>query len=91
MISISKKRWCHKQIAMSARQHGLDLEVMHPVQLLDAAHRASEQYTVPENIASTRQRQTLFLGMGDGIVGAAVASLAKLDMLGEMSSICSAI
>jgi glycolate oxidase iron-sulfur subunit len=64
-IIVTSNPGCMMQIAMGARQRGIDLEVMHPVQLLDEAYRAGQQYTAPEKKAQeSKQRQALFLGIG---------------------------
>ncbi len=55
---------CMLQIAMGARQRGLPLEVMHPVQLLDAAYRAGGLYSLPQAHPATTQKQRLMLGAG---------------------------
>jgi glycolate oxidase iron-sulfur subunit len=67
-IIVTSNPGCMMQIAMGARQRGLDLEVMHPVQLLDAAYQASGQYSVAERDAGIRGRQGLLLGLGAGLL-----------------------
>lgn len=61
---------CMMQIALGARERGLDLQVMHPVQLLDEAYRSGGLYDLP--VPDTRrQRQvqrTLVASLGVGIV-----------------------
>ena len=61
---------CMMQIALGARARGLDLQVLHPVQLLDEAYRASGLYQLP--VPDTRQRRTrqraLLTGLGIGIL-----------------------
>lgn len=61
---------CMMQIALGARQRGLDLQVMHPIQLLDEAYRAGGLYDLPErDTHNQRQRQRVLLaGLGIGIV-----------------------
>jgi glycolate oxidase iron-sulfur subunit len=56
------------QIAMGARQRGMDLEVMHPMQLLDEGYRESGQYVVGEKMHGTKGRQALFFGIGIGLL-----------------------
>jgi glycolate oxidase iron-sulfur subunit len=48
---------CMMQIAMGARERGLPLTVMHPVQLLDEAYAAAGRYTVPAPVDNARQWQ----------------------------------
>ena len=48
---------CMMQIALGARQRGLNLEVVHPIQLLDEAYRAGGLYTMPTRDIATEQRQ----------------------------------
>jgi glycolate oxidase iron-sulfur subunit len=61
---------CMMQIALGARERGLDLQVMHPVQLLDEAYRAGGSYTLPIPDARSKRRaqRTLAVGVGLGIV-----------------------
>ena len=61
---------CMMQIALGARTRGLDLQVLHPVQLLDEAYRAGGLYSLP--IPDTRNQRTrqraLLTGLGVGIL-----------------------
>ncbi|QBD78239.1 4Fe-4S dicluster domain-containing protein [Ktedonosporobacter rubrisoli] len=61
---------CMMQIALGARERGMDLEVMHPVQLLDEAYRAGGLYNLPEPISveAGKQKYTLLLGIGIGVL-----------------------
>jgi glycolate oxidase iron-sulfur subunit len=61
---------CMMQIAMGIRERGMQMEVMHPVQLLDEAYRASGLYSVPvRDVApEQKQRQAMLLGIGIGIL-----------------------
>jgi glycolate oxidase iron-sulfur subunit len=59
---------CMMQIAMGARQRGLELDVVHPVQLLDGAYQAGGQYSVVEKVGGMGQQQVLFLGVGVGLL-----------------------
>ncbi len=61
---------CMMQIALGARERGLDLQVMHPVQLLDEAHRAGGLYDlpVPDTRRQRRAQYTLVASLGVGIV-----------------------
>jgi glycolate oxidase iron-sulfur subunit len=67
-IVVTGNPGCMLQIAMGARQRGLELQVMHPVQLLDAAYQASEQYPASEHFWGIRQYYALFLGIGGGLL-----------------------
>jgi glycolate oxidase iron-sulfur subunit len=67
---------CMMQIAMGAHQRGLPLEIMHPVQLLDAAYQKSGQYVVPtQQRQQSKQRQALFVGIGVGLLVAMLVLL----------------
>src|SRR5947208_3876900 len=57
---------CMMQIALGAQQKGLDLVVMHPIQLLDESYQARGIYQVVDrDLAATRPRkQTLAVGLG---------------------------
>lgn len=61
---------CMMQIAHGARERDLDLQVLHPVQLLDEAYRAGGLYELP--IPDTRgqrvRQRALLTGLGVGIV-----------------------
>jgi glycolate oxidase iron-sulfur subunit len=61
---------CMMQIALGARTRGLDLQVLHPVQLLDEAYRAGGLYQLPApNSQQQRVRQrALLTGLGIGIL-----------------------
>lgn len=65
---------CMMQIAMGARQRGLNLEVMHPVQLLDAAYKAGGVYeTLHSNTGIKRTSQrTIILGAALTVVAVAL-------------------
>ncbi len=60
---------CMMQIALGARSRGLELKVMHPIQLLDEAYRAGGYYTLPvPDVRSPQIRQrALLTGLGIGI------------------------
>jgi glycolate oxidase iron-sulfur subunit len=55
---------CMMQIAMGARQRGIALEVMHPIQLLDAAYAAGGVYHTAHNDTGSKQpsRRTMAFG-----------------------------
>lgn len=61
---------CMMQIALGAQQRGIEIEVVHPVQLLDEAYQAGGVYEVPlrDLAAVTRRRRTLAVGIGIGIL-----------------------
>lgn len=65
---------CMMQIAMGARQRGLDIDVMHPIQLLDEAYRAGGIYSLPTRdvTAERKQRRTLLIGIGIGLLIGAI-------------------
>jgi glycolate oxidase iron-sulfur subunit len=64
---------CTMQIAMGVRQRGLDMEVKHPLQLLDEAYRAGGLYDVPTRaLSQQKQQQTLLIGIGIGALVAAI-------------------
>ncbi len=60
---------CMMQIALGARERGMELDVVHPVQLLDTAYRAGGLYSAPvhNRAAARRQQQALVAGIGIGI------------------------
>src|SRR5438067_2433574 len=61
---------CMMQISLGARERGMELDVVHPIQLVDEAYRAGRLYEIPERDVATvqRQRRTLLIGIGIGIV-----------------------
>ncbi len=71
---------CMMQIAMGARQHNLPLEVMHPIQLLDAAYHAGGLYSLPQARTATKQKQRQVLVL---MLGAGIALLTMLVLLGR--------
>jgi len=66
---------CMMQIALGIRERGLDIEVVHPVQLLDEAYRAGGLYEMPtSDVALTRsQQQALLIGVSIGIAIGVIA------------------
>ena len=60
---------CMMQIALGARQRGMDIDVVHPVELLDQAYRAGGLYDLPlPNIEAAKRRQrNLLVGIGIGV------------------------
>ena len=61
---------CMMQIALGARERGMEIDVVHPIQLLDKAYRAGELYEIPVRDVATKQRQqrSLLIGAGIGIL-----------------------
>ena len=61
---------CMMQIALGARQRGLEIEVVHPIQLLDEAYQAGGLYTLPPAVQEGEQkrRRTVALGIGIGLL-----------------------
>ncbi len=61
---------CMMQIALGAKERGIELEVVHPVQLLDEAYQAGGLYNVPvrNTDAAWRRQRTLAVGIGVGIL-----------------------
>jgi glycolate oxidase iron-sulfur subunit len=49
---------CHMQIAAGARLRGMDLQVCHPVELLDESYRRTGLYEESENQSSIRRAST---------------------------------
>src|SRR5579859_764604 len=60
---------CMMQIALGARQRGMDMDVVHPIELLDQAYRAGGLYNLPlPDIAAAKRRQrNLLVGLGVGV------------------------
>ena len=65
---------CMMQIGLGARQRGMDIDVVHPVELLDQAYRAGGLYELPKrDMEGARRRQrTVAIGIG---IGAAIGLL----------------
>ncbi len=61
---------CMMQIALGARQRGLEIEVVHPIQLLDEAYQAGGLYTLPpaDKEVEQKRRRTVALGIGIGLL-----------------------
>ncbi len=61
---------CMMQISLGARERGMELDVVHPIQLVDEAYRAGRLYEIPVRDVATEQRQqrSLLIGIGIGIV-----------------------
>ncbi len=60
---------CMMQIALGARERGMDLQVVHPVELLDEAYRAAGLYdlSVPERASKRGRQRALIAGAGLGL------------------------
>lgn len=63
---------CTMQIAMGARQRGLHIEVMYPLQLLDEAYKAGGAYNQLHNDTVSKQtpKPVIAVGLGLTILGA---------------------
>ncbi|HEX7735396.1 MAG TPA: heterodisulfide reductase-related iron-sulfur binding cluster [Ktedonobacteraceae bacterium] len=61
---------CMMQIALGARARGLDLQVLHPVQLLDEAYRAGGLYQLPrpDNRQRRARQRALLTGLTIGVL-----------------------
>src|SRR5260370_34765542 len=61
---------CMMQIALGARQRGLEIEVVHPIQLLDEAYQAGGLYTLlpADKKGEHKPRRTGALGIGIGLL-----------------------
>jgi glycolate oxidase iron-sulfur subunit len=61
---------CMMQITLGAKARGTELEVVHPVQLLDEAYQAGGLYNVPvrNTDAAWRHQRTLAVGIGVGLL-----------------------
>ncbi|HEY1350221.1 MAG TPA: heterodisulfide reductase-related iron-sulfur binding cluster [Ktedonobacteraceae bacterium] len=61
---------CMMQIALGARERGLHLRIVHPVQLLDEAYRAGGHYALPAPTTRSRPQRSgvLVACVGIGIV-----------------------
>ncbi len=61
---------CMMQIALGARERGMEIDVVHPIQLLDEAYRAGGLYEIPVRDVTTKQRQqrSLLIGIGIGVL-----------------------
>ena len=60
---------CMMQIAMGVRERGMEIDVVHPIQLIDEAYRAGGLYEVPVDdltIERRRQQRTLLVAFGLG-------------------------
>jgi glycolate oxidase iron-sulfur subunit len=64
---------CMMQIAMGARQRGLELEVVHPIQILDEAYNASGYYVQAQQqdtVTKAAPKQVVFIG---AVLGVSIA------------------
>src|SRR3989440_9813713 len=61
---------CMIQIALGARERGLELDVVHPIQLLDEAYQAGELYTLPTRdfVEEQKRRRNRAIVIGIGIL-----------------------
>jgi glycolate dehydrogenase iron-sulfur subunit len=60
---------CMMQIALGARERGMALQLMHPVELLDEAYRAAGLYVpgLPERVNNRGRKRMLVAGIGIGM------------------------
>src|SRR6266567_721537 len=60
---------CMMQIGLGARQRGMDIDVVHPVELLDQAYRAGGLYELPKRdiVGARRRQRTVAIGIGIGV------------------------
>lgn len=63
---------CMMQIALGARQRGIELEVMHPIQLLDIAYQTGGVYQSTQNIAGRQKKLNSPKIMVLGVISTAV-------------------
>ncbi len=61
---------CMMQIALGARERGMDMQVVHPVELLDEAYRAGGLYAlpVPDLAAKQRLQRTFIASVAAGLL-----------------------
>ena len=61
---------CIMQIALGARERGMEIDIVHPIQLIDEAYRAGRLYEIPVpdvEMEQTKQQRTLLIGISIGI------------------------
>jgi len=60
---------CMMQIALGARERGMELQVVHPIELLDEAYRAAGLYdlSVPEQASKPGRQRVLIVAAGLGL------------------------
>lgn len=71
---------CMMQIALGAREREMDVQVVHPVELLDEAYRAGGLYQLPlpDMAGNRRRRRAVWTGLGIGIaIGVLLARRRK--------------
>src|SRR2546430_4510209 len=62
---------CMMQIAMGVRERGMEIDVVHPIQLIDEAYHAGRLYEIPVHnltIEQKRQQCTLLAAFGIGVL-----------------------
>ena len=62
---------CMMQIALGARERGMLLNVVHPIQLLDEAYRAGGLYAIPTHAITVEEKQrqrAVLIGIGIGVM-----------------------
>ncbi|HJT58564.1 MAG TPA: heterodisulfide reductase-related iron-sulfur binding cluster [Ktedonobacteraceae bacterium] len=69
-VIVTANPGCMMQIALGARERGIELDVVHPVQLLDEAYLAGGLYTAPAHDSSAKRSRlrNRALAIGIGIV-----------------------
>src|SRR6266568_2595508 len=70
-VSATGNPGCMMQISLGARERGMQLDVVHPIQLIDEAYRAGGLYEIPirdVEMEQRRRQRTLLVGIGVGIV-----------------------
>jgi glycolate oxidase iron-sulfur subunit len=61
---------CMMQIALGARERGIELDVVHPIQLLDEAYQSGELYILPTRdiVEEQKRRRNRAIVIGIGIL-----------------------
>jgi len=62
---------CMMQIAMGVRERGMEIDVVHPIQLIDEAYHAGGLYEIPVHdltMEQKRQQRTLLAAFGLGVL-----------------------
>ena len=62
---------CMMQIAMGVRERGMEIDVVHPIQLIDEAYHAGGLYEIPVHdltMEQKRQQRTLLAAFGIGVL-----------------------
>ena len=62
---------CMMQIALGARERGMEIDVVHPIKLIDEAYHAGGLYEIPVHdltMEQKRQQRTLLAAFGLGVL-----------------------